>query len=328
MNSFDLTTSYLGLTLRNPFIVSSCGLTSTYEKVKACEEAGAGAVVLKSIFEEQISAESAQLECYNDYPEAADYLAGYTEQNALREYIELIRACADGCNIPVIASINCSTSGNWVSYAQEFERAGASAIELNIFALASSPSTSSAEIESHYLQIVEAVKKVVTIPLSVKLPNTLSAPVNMVQQLYFRGIKGVTMFNRFYTPDVDLKKLSLHSAGVFSSPEELNNSLRWVALASAGVPIIDIAASTGIHTWESAAKAILCGARVAELCTTLYKNGLDSLSPMINEFTQWAKMEGFSTMRDIQGKLNSKSEQNAEIHERAQFMRYFSTFEG
>ncbi|MFI3286881.1 MAG: dihydroorotate dehydrogenase-like protein [Rikenellaceae bacterium] len=327
MNTFNLTTSYLGLSLKNPFIVSSSGLTSTFKKVKACEEAGAGAVVLKSIFEEQISAQSAQMQQYNDYPEAADYLSGYMEQNALNEYITLIKECAENCEIPIIASINCSTSGSWVSYAQEFERAGAAAIELNIFALAASPSTTSAEIEAHYLSIVEAVKKVVNIPIAVKIPATFSAPVNMVQQLYFRAIKGVTMFNRFYTPDIDLKKLSVISSGVFSAPEELNSTLRWIALASTGVPIIDIAASTGIHTWQGAAKAFLCGARVVQLCTTLYKNGIDTLPTIIKDFKEWAQSEGFLSMQDIQGKLNTKNEQNAEIHERAQFMRYFSTFE-
>ncbi len=328
MNTFDLTTEYLGLKLRNPFIVSSSGLTSTFEGVKKCEEAGAAAVVLKSIFEEQIASESASLERYNDYPEAADYLAAYTEQNALREYIDLIEKCAKECDIPVIASINCSEVGSWVEYARHFESAGAAAIELNIFTIPSSPSTTSAEVEAHYLSVVEAVMKVVSVPVSVKIPQNFTAPINIVQQLYFRGVKGVTMFNRFYTPDVDLRKVALKSGGVFSTAEELSTILRWVAISSAEVPLVDVAASTGIHSSEAAAKALLCGAKAVEVCTILYKNGVDYLPELVKGLVDWAKGEYFTSVAEFRGKLAVKSERNAVVYERAQFMKHFSTFEG
>ncbi len=328
MNAIDLTTNYLGISLKNPFIVSSSGLTSTFEKVKQCEEAGASAVVLKSIFEEQMAAEGASLESYSDYPEAADYLRGYVEQNALSQYTELIAKCAKECSIPVIASINCSQVGSWTKYARDFENAGAAAIELNIFTLPSKATTTSAEVEAHYMEIVEKVQKEISIPLSVKIPENFSAPINIVQQLYYRGVKGVTMFNRFYAPDVDLRKVTLNASSPLSTPEEIHTLLRWVALASAEVPIIDIAASTGIHNAEGALKAVLCGATVVEFCSTLYKNGLDYLPTIIKEFKEWAENENYSSISDMRAKLNSKHEKNAEIHERAQFMRYFSSYNG
>lgn len=325
MNSLDLTTTYLGLKLRNPFIVSSSGLTSTYENVVACQDAGAGAVILKSIFEEQISGEATSLEQYSDYPEAADYLSSYVENSAIGEYLELIERCSKGCEIPIIASINCSSKGSWIDYARQIQSAGAAALELNIFVMPTDSSTTSVQIEAKYLSIVESVIGVVSIPISVKLPMNFTSPLNIVQQLHFRGVKGVTMFNRFYSPDIDTAALKVSSAGVMSHPEELSNVIRWLAMASAQLPLIDIAASTGIHSAQGAIKALLSGATVVELCSVLYAKKVDYLSVIIEEFTAWASQHSYDSVSQFRGLLNAKSQKSAEIYERAQFMRYFST---
>lgn len=320
----NLQTSYMGLQLSSPFVVSSSGLTSTLQKVKACQDAGAAAVVLKSIFEEQMSAEAASLEQYHPYPEATDYLNGYVQQNALNEYIALIDRCSKECSIPIIASINCSTSGNWVEFARTIEQAGAAALELNIFLMPNDPTVSSSEIEARYLSVVEKVKKVISIPLSVKLPYKFSAPLNIIQQLYYRGVKGVTLFNRFYSPDIDIEKMRVENGNVMSSPEDLHNVLRWSALTSAGVPLIDIAASGGVHSGEAAIKAILSGACVVELCSVLYRNGVDYLPEIVAQFQRWIEHHNFTSIKDFRGKLNASHTKNAEIYERAQFMKYFS----
>lgn len=320
----NLATSYLGLQLKNPFIVSSSGLTSTFEKVGACAEAGAAAVVLKSIFEEQIDSEAASLEQYSSYPEAVDYLSGYVEHNALQEYLKLIEKCSQSYTIPIIASINCRDAGTWVDFAQQIERAGAAAIELNIFSLPSDPNISAGEMEAHYFAVVEKVKLAVSIPITVKIPSSFSAPLNIVQQLYYRGIKGVAMFNRFYSPDIDIERMKVSSAGVFSHSEELYHVLRCVAMASSAVPLIDIAASTGVHSGSAAVKAMLSGARVVEVCSVLYQNGVGYLGEMIGDMENWMDRHSIVSTADFIGRLNAESHKNAEVYERAQFMKYFS----
>ncbi len=323
--AFDFSVNYLGLKLKNPFIVASSGLTSTLEGVKKCENAGAGAVVLKSIFEEQLNSEAANMAQYNDYPEAADYLNQYVAGAALTEYLELISQASAQCAIPVIASINCSSQGEWSKYAKQIESAGAAALELNIFLMPSTPDTTGQELEAQYLDIAQSVLDVINIPLTVKLSTNFTSPLNMVQKLCFRGVKGVTLFNRFYTPDININKESVESAGVFSTADELGTRLRWIGLASSQIPQIDIAVSGGVHTPACATKALLCGAKTIQLCTTLYKNGVESLANFIEELEAWALSNEYSSVSDFACKLNPKqSKDHSEIYERAQFMRYFS----
>lgn len=321
---FDFSTQYLGLMLKNPFVVASSGLTSTLDKVIQCAEAGAGAVVLKSIFEEQIKAEADRMSQYNDYPEAAEYLGAYTQSNALKNYLELIEESSKACDIPIIASINCSSSEGWVDYAVQIERAGAAALELNIFLLPTLANQTSSEVEAKYLSIVERVLSVISIPLSVKLSDHFTAPLNMIQQLYFRGVKGVTLFNRFYTPDVDINRERVHSGGVFSSPVELGQRLRWVGLTRSEVPLIDVALSGGVHSFEDIIKGLLCGADVVQLCSVLYDKGLDNIAEMLRGAEIWALKNKYNSLKDFAGKLSARSVSSSEIFERAQFMKYFS----
>lgn len=321
----NLTTKYLGLTLRNPLIVSSSGLTSSIEKLRAASSAGAGAVVLKSIFEEQLTAKASSLEVYSDYPEAADYLRGYVQGGAMNEYLELIRQASTELTIPIIASINCSTAGEWVTYAKQVEQAGASALELNIFTLATDPTLTGEKIEEKYLAIVAAVRHATNLPLSIKLPQGFTNPLHIIEQLYYRGVKGVVLFNRFYSPDIDIEKMTVISAGVMSTSNELHNPLRYTALASAKTPLIDIAISTGVHSGADAVKALLVGARGVELCSVLYEQGIDHLGVILSQIEKWAERKNYTKISDFQGLLDASREKDIEIYERAQFMKYFST---
>ncbi|MEG0656225.1 MAG: dihydroorotate dehydrogenase-like protein, partial [Mucinivorans sp.] len=284
----NLTTKYLGLTLRNPLIVSSSGLTSSIDKVLQVARAGAGAVVLKSIFEEQIASCADSLAQYSDYPEAEDYLRGYVSGGAMNDYLELIRAASSQTTIPIIASINCTSAGSWVSYAKQIENAGAAALELNIFTLSTDPTVSAAQVEAQYLTIIDKVRAATNLPLSVKLPPHFTAPLNIVQQLYYRGVRGVVLFNRFYSTDIDITRLAPISGSVFSSPEELHNSLRYTALCAALTPLIDVAVSTGVHSSSDAVKALLAGATAVELCSTLYAHGVEYLGVILEELDSWA----------------------------------------
>lgn len=325
MSKVNLQTKYLGLTLNNPLIVSSSGLTSTLEKVKQAAAAGAGAIVLKSIFEEQMSNQASDLEQYCDYPEASDYLKGYLSSNAIGEYLQLIETASKECDIPIIASINCSNKGSWVDYALKMEAAGAAAIELNIFLMPTEREVDAAQIEAHYLDVVQSVKDVISVPLTVKLPQGFTSPLAMIKELYYRGIKGVTLFNRFYSPDIDIDKMKVINGAVFSAAGELSQPLRWAALSSVAVPLVDVAISTGVHSGEDVIKGLLAGATAVSLCSVLYQNGIDYISTITAAMERWMARNNFDTIEQFRGKLNASQRKDSTIYERAQFMKYFSS---
>lgn len=319
-----LETKYLGLNLRNPLILSSSGLTSTVDKVIAADKAGVGAVVLKSIFEEQILSEIVAVDKYSDYPEAADYLRGYMTENTLGIYLEFIQECKHRCSIPIIASINCSENGDWVNFARVIENAGADAIELNIFLLPTDKHLSSEAIEKNYLEIIARVRDSITIPMVVKLASSFTNPLGIVREIYYRNINGVVLFNRFYSPDIDIERMSVHSSGVYSSQSELSNVIRWTGMVSSEIPLIDLGASTGVHTGEDAIKVMLAGAKAVHICSTVYKNGLEIVPEMLNFIKEWMQRHSFSTTRDFIGRLNAENTKDSMAYERTQFMRYFS----
>lgn len=322
-----LETRYLGLKLKNPLILSSSGLTSTIEKVKAAEKAGVGAVVLKSIFEEQILSEVAAVDKYSDYPEAADYLKGYLTQNTLGVYLKFIQDCKRECNIPIIASINCADKGDWINFAKVVENAGADALELNIFKLPTDKDEDSVEIEKRYLDIVATVRDAIAIPLAVKMARRFTNPLGIIKELYYRNVSGVVLFNRFYSPDVDVENLKVFSSDVYSSHSELSNVIRWTGMASSKVPLIDIAASSGVYSGEDAIKVMLSGAKAVEICSTVYQNGLEIIPQMLKYMDDWAMRHEYEITSDFIGKLNYNSLEDPMAYERTQFMRYFSSHE-
>ncbi|PIE83906.1 MAG: diguanylate cyclase [Bacteroidia bacterium] len=323
----DLKTSYLGLSLRNPLIVSSSGLTDTADKVKQLEEYGAGAVVLKSLFEEQIINEANALGGQNDYPEAYDFVQGYIQGNALQAYLDNISGAKKATGIPVIASINCVGQGKWAEFAKQLESAGADAVEMNVYHLATDPNRPASHYEEIYYKTVEELVGQVKIPVSVKLSRMFTNPLYVISQLRNRGVKGVVLFNRYYEPDINLEKQAVESAEVFSTPHELAPTLRWLALASAQITGIDLSASTGIHSGADVAKAILTGANAAQLCTVLYQKGPKHLSTVLAEFEAAMKTLGLSSVAEMRGKMNY-AKGNILLFERSQFMKYFSSREG
>ncbi|WP_010664121.1 dihydroorotate dehydrogenase-like protein [Marinilabilia salmonicolor] len=326
----NLETTYLGLKLKNPVVVSSSGLTNSVEQIKKLEAAGAGAVVLKSLFEEQINHEvNNEVRGGHgfDYPEAMDYVREYTRENSVSAYLTLIEEAKAAVNIPIIASINCFSADEWVNFAQEIENAGADALELNVFRVNTDKNSEPGSYESIYFQIAETVSEVVSIPVSMKLGPYFSDLVHVVDRLSVSGAKGVVLFNRFYEPDIDIHTLSLTSAEVFSNPSDIRQSLRWVAIVSSKIKKTDIAASTGIHDGTAVVKQLLAGASVAQVCSAVYKNGPEVITRMVEFIESWMQEHNFSFIKDFQGKMNYRNMKNPALYERAQFMKYFSKFE-
>ncbi len=326
----NLETTYLGLKLKNPVVVGSSGLTNSVEKIVKLRDAGVGAVVLKSLFEEQINHDVNRM-LYTgqglDYPEAMDYITSYSRNNSVSEYIQLIKDAKAAVDIPVIASINCFSADEWIDFARQIENAGADAIELNLFVVNTDKNSDPSEYEELYLQIAKSVSEVVTIPVSMKLGLYFSNLVAVVNKLSVSGAKGVVLFNRFYEPDIDINNLTLTSAEVFSSPADIRRSLRWVAIVSDKIKNVDVAASTGVHDGDAVIKQLLAGAKAVQVCSAVYKNGPEIVTRMLNKLEMWMDEKGFKSVDDFRGAMSYRKIQNPALYERAQFMRYFSKFE-
>jgi dihydroorotate dehydrogenase (fumarate) len=326
----DLRTSYMGLELKNPIIVGSSGLTNSLEKVKEIEKLGAGAVVLKSLFEEQINFQVnksvAQSDSLYAYPEAQDYISNYTRDNSVTEYLQLIRDCKNTVEIPVIASINCVSSSEWISFARKMQEAGADALELNIFILPSDPKRSAEQNEQVYFDIAMAIVKEVTIPVALKISYYFSGFSKTALKLSWTGIKGMVLFNRFFSPDIDIDNFEVTATNVFSVPEEISLSLRWVAVLSDRLHC-DIAASTGVHDGAGVVKQLLAGAKAVQIASTLYKNGTGIIPEMIKFIEEWMEKHNFKSTSDFIGKMSYKESENPAPYERVQFMKHFAGIE-
>lgn len=319
----QLTTTFARLALKNPFIVSSSGLTNSVEKIKELEAAGAAAVVLKSVFEEQITMQRGQMAGY-DAPEADDYLATYVRSHALNEHIALIKGAKRECNIPIIASINCYSDSEWTDFARLMEEAGADALEINILALQTAKDYQFGKFEQQHIDTLQAVKKAVKVPVIMKLGSNFTNPIALINQLYANGADAVVLFNRYYQPDINLQNLSFISANVMSAGNELTERLRWTAIASAEVPQMDYAISGGVHTGKSMVKSVLAGATAIEVCTAIYQSGSKQIGVMLDEFSRWMDENGFETIGELKGKLNAATIGAETPFERTQFMKYFS----
>jgi dihydroorotate dehydrogenase (fumarate) len=322
----DLSTEYLGLKLKNPIIVGSSGLTNSVKSIQELEKNGAAAVVLKSIFEEEIALE------YNDILKEAskkganmnqfDYFDTQVRGEKLDRYITLISQAKKAVSIPVIASINCVYSHEWTSFAKQFQTAGADALELNMFFLPSEFGRTSEEKEKVYFQVVEKIQKEVTIPVSLKISYYFSNLGPMIQKLSETGIAGLVLFNRFYSPDFDIDKMEVVSSNVFSSPSDLSISLRWIAIMANRVEC-DLAASTGVHDGVALIKQLLAGADAVQVASTLYKNGKGQITEMLKTLEKWMGKKGYNRLADFKGKMSQAKNSNPAAYERVQFMKYF-----
>lgn len=326
----NLTTSYCGISLKNPIMAASSGLTSNIDNLIKMERAGISAVVIKSLFEEQIKFEySKTMAQYKDtfaYPEADDYIRQYTQSKEVEQYLSLIVEAKSRLKIPVIASINCISAGDWTDFAKKIEAAGADALELNIFILPLDENIASEEIERRYFEIIEKVLKVVSIPVTVKLGSNFSNLSRFVVRLSWLGVKGIVLFNRTFAPDIDIDRLQITNANIFSHPEESANTLRWVALLSSKIKC-DLSATTGIHDGAAVIKQLLAGAQTVQIASVMYKNGLDVAKDMLTFMEEWMAKNNFSTLHDFQGILSYKEVANPAAYERVQFMRHFSGIE-
>lgn len=313
---------YLGLELSSPVIVSSSPYTSTVQHVEQCARQGAGAVVLKSIFEEQILREAASLERMQGYGDAGEYLERYLGDAYKNEFLQLVQGAA-ATGVPVIASINCVGAGDaWVEYARSMQQAGAAALELNIFLLPTDRHASAQQLEQAYADIVRKVAAEVTIPVSVKLPIRLTNVLAVGDALLARGARGVVLFNRFFEPDIDIEKMSFVAGDPFSQPSELRNVLRSTALCAHALPQLDVAVSTGVHDGEAAVKALLCGAAAVQVCTAIHLHGYEAIGTISRFVDEWAARHGFDTLDAFRGRMDYGSAEG-DVYQRVQYMKYF-----
>jgi len=327
MNNIE--TEYLGLKLKNPIIIASSGLTNSVEKIQQLEENGAAAIVLKSLFEEQILAEVAHnisLDQSFGY-DVNDYIANSLRDNSIEDYLTLIREAKEKVNIPIIASINCVSDREWLVFTKRIEEAGADAIELNIGLLPSDHEVSSEENEKRYFTILEKVRKSTNLPISLKMSQYSAGLANLIKKLSWTGfIDGFVLFNRYYSPDIDIENMKVTSTGVFSSSEDISDSLRWVAIMS-NIIEIPIAATTGIHTGADIIKQILAGADSVQIASSIYINGPKHIKTMLADVEDWMNRKSFSSLTDFKGKMAFNSDNNTIAFERIQFMKHFGSVE-
>jgi dihydroorotate dehydrogenase (fumarate) len=332
----DLSTTYMGLSLKSPIIAGSSGMTSSVDKVKALEAHGAGAVVLKSIFEEEVSYEYADFmkkakqkfgdPKYFDYEgqrSPIEYYDYVIREENLQKNISLVESCKKAVSIPVMASINCFFySVEWLSYAVNLEQAGADGLELNMFFPPTDFKHTREEKEALYFEITEKVIKAVSIPVALKISPYFTDLGPMIQRLSKTGIHGIVLFNRFFSPDFDIDKMKVKPSFVFSTPAELALSLRWVAVMANKVDC-SLAASTGVHDSTAVIKQLLAGADAVQVASCLYKNGPSYLETLLEGLKQWMEKKKFDDLDDFKGRLSQERSTDPAVYERAQFMRYF-----
>ncbi len=328
----NLETTYLGLKLKNPLVPSASPLSSEVDNVKRLEDAGASAVVMYSLFQEQIDAENLALDHYintpeESYAEATSYFPEPQEYHNLHaeDYLEQIAALKNAVDIPVIASINGVSEGGWMNYSKKMEEAGADALELNIYYIAGDPTLTSQDVEQMYINDVKAVKKAVSIPVSVKLGPYFSSFGNMAVRFEEAGADGLVLFNRFYQPDIDLENLEVNPSLELSSTFEKRLPLRWIAMLRPHLKG-SIAATTGIHTAKDVLKMLLVGADVTMMASVLLYSGPGILKHIEKEMVQWMEEKEYTSVEEMKGAMSSASVADASAFERANYIKILQGF--
>lgn len=320
--------TFMGLDLNSPIIAGSSGITDNVDNIRKLEAAGAGAVVLKSLFEEEIVAEMRQTQMQMErpgftFPETADMHDFVDTENGVVNYLELIRGARDAVSIPIVASINCLSAQKWTYFAREIQDQGADALELNIFLMPSDFEIESAEeVERAYVDIISMVLDQVSIPVAVKLSPYFTLLGQSLAALSRTGIKGMVLFNRFFSPDYDLEDLKIVPTNVYSTPAELALSLRWIAIMNGRVEC-DLAASTGVHDGDGVIKQILAGADAVQIASVLYQDGIETISGMNHRLAQWMSEHGYATLEEFRGVLSRESVGNPAVYDRVQFVKNF-----
>jgi dihydroorotate dehydrogenase (fumarate) len=328
----NLATDYLGLKLKNPLMPGASPLVDDLATVRRLEDAGAAAIVMHSLFEEQINLEQLALErdveSHNEsFAEATTYLPVAEDFDETSEqYLELIGKIKETVSIPVIASLNGITPGGWVGHAKLIQQAGADALELNYYDLPSDPLKMGVDVEQRALDLVKAIRKEVTLPLAVKLSPFFSSLPNFVQRLRWVGANGVVLFNRFYQPDINIEDLDTDSVLELSTPAELRLRLRWLAVLSAQVDI-SYAATGGVHSAEDAIRAIMAGAHAVQMVSALLKNGPEHLATVLADLTQWLEEHEYESVEQMRGTMNLKHCPDATAFERANYLRILKSWQ-
>jgi len=329
----DLRTHYLGLELKNPIVAAASPLTESLDHQKRLEDAGVAAVVLPSLFEEQILAEEENLakvhefgtdsfaEALNYFPEPDEYRLGTDE------YLDRIRSAKKSLSIPVIASLNGTTEGAWIRYAKLFQEAGADAIELNIYSVAADLEQSAADVESQYCHLVQAVASSVSIPVAVKIGPYFSSVGHFARQAVASGAKGLVLFNRFLQPDIHLDTLETKPHLVLSSEFELLLPLRWIAILYGRINA-SLALTSGVHSANAVLKSVLAGADVVMLASVLYKQGLGCVTAFLNQMKEWMEEQGYHSIEQMKGSMSHKNSPNPSVFERGNYMKAITSFTG
>jgi dihydroorotate dehydrogenase (fumarate) len=319
----ELKTKYMGMELKSPVIAASSGLTASVDKVKEFEQAGAGAVVLKSLFEEQILYDSNKMTAgYNAeiHADALDFFNGMSNSYFLDEYLTLVEECKKAVSIPVIASVNCVSNGAWTKYAKRFKYVGADALELNVYTIPVNSKMSSEDYEKKYYELASSIKKAVELPIALKLSPHFTSLSGVLHKFADIGIDSLVLFNRFYRPDIDIKNIKMTHAPILSAAEEASLSLQWIALLSGEIDI-DFAATTGIHDSAGVIKQLLAGAKAVQICSAVYKQGSGIFKKINDELEKWMDEKGFASIADFNGKLCQEVSANPEAYERTQYMK-------
>ncbi|MFI3292278.1 MAG: dihydroorotate dehydrogenase-like protein [Rikenellaceae bacterium] len=318
-------TLFAGLALRNPIIIASCSRTNKATNNLAFQEAGAGAVVLKSLFEENIIRQTQAVAESAQHTEAMDYAHGYLRSQELSEYIALIKESKSLCEIPIIASVNCVSCGEWTEFAKLIEEAGADALELNIMDIVTATDYEDGEFENRHIQIARKVVESVKIPVIVKLGSMLTNPVSMSAKLKACGVMGIVMFNRMYQSDIDINNMEYVAGSILSSADDLATPLRCVGITSARVNGVDLAMSRGIQNGEDVIKGILAGASAVEVCSAIYRDGNEWIGKAIATLADWQVAHGYSDVESFKGNLNASGSTEKEALVRTQFLRHFGS---
>ena len=324
--TIDLTTNYLGLTLRSPLVVSASPLSEKLDNLARMEEAGAGAIVLHSLFEEQISLESEDLdrnlfEGTDSFAEALTYFPALSSYHVGPEgYLEHIRAAKAAVGVPVIASLNGVSSGGWIAYAKKMEEAGADALELNTYFLSTDPARSSADVEAMLLDLVRDIKTSIDIPVAVKLSPYFAAMAHLGRALDGAGADGLVLFNRFYEPDLDLDQLEVAPSLELSTSSELLLRLHWAAILYGRVHA-DLAVTGGVHTATDALKAVMAGADVVMMTSALLRNGIGHLAKVRDDMVAWMTAKEYRSIAQMRGSMSHRSVAEPAAYERANYMK-------
>ena len=328
----DLRTTYLNLQLRTPLVVSACGpLSEDVGNIKRMEDAGASAVVLYSLFEEQLRLETQELNHHltagtESFPEALTYFPEPDQFNlGPEEYLKHIHDAKEAVDIPIIASLNGTTVGGWTDFARQIQLAGADALELNIYYIPTSLNLSGAEVEQTYVDIVQAVRAAVTIPVAVKLSPFFSNAANIAKRLDAAGANGLVLFNRFYQPDIDLEELAVKPSIILSTPQAMRLPMRWIAILFGRINA-DLAATSGIHTAGDVAKMLMAGADVTMLCSVLLAKGIGQIGAIERELTQWLEEHWYDSVHQMKGSMSQMRCPDPSSFERAQYMRALTSY--